>query len=176
VLLRRCIHPTIPHPEHTIPVGDVGVSAAAYVRTAITEAYPYKEPTGKDYSVFISHAGKQKHLLGGFLKKELEQRYPALKGRVFLDDISLERGDDAMDVIYTSLRDSFVGKCRATCEATCVACKSCCNTPSCYGSTRAFRVGCNLPAWTEPRPAPGILSPLHPATSEGPLIRTVWST
>jgi hypothetical protein len=84
--------------------------AAANPRGGITEAYPYKDPTGQQCSVFISHAGEQKQLLAAFLKEGLEARYPGLRGRVFLDDMSLPRGGNAMEGIYHSLRDAFVGE------------------------------------------------------------------
>jgi hypothetical protein len=90
-------------------------SAVAPTRSAIVAAYPYKQPTGHPYSVFISHAGGQKHFVAASLKEGLEQRFPALKGRVFLDDVSLQVGDAAMKGIYKSLRNSFVGE-WATCS------------------------------------------------------------
>jgi hypothetical protein len=73
------------------------------------QRYPYKPPTRGKHLVFLSHAGEQKHMAVDFLREGLEQRYPALRGRVFVDDISLQRGDDAMEVIYKTLRNSFVG-------------------------------------------------------------------
>jgi hypothetical protein len=85
---------------------------------SITERYPYQDPTGQQFDVFLSHAGQQKVNVAGILKEKLEQGYPALRGRVFLDDISLPRGDIARECIYKSLRDSFVG------EALCVSCNN----------------------------------------------------
>ena len=59
--------------------------------------------------MFLSHAGTQKQLVK-VIKEGLERQYPALKGRVFLDEDSLEGGDRPMKVMYESLRDAFVGK------------------------------------------------------------------
>jgi hypothetical protein len=106
--------PLLPPPsgalhDPTSETGPAAVAAPGGASGSITERYPYQEPTGKKCLVFISHAGEQKEKVVVFVKEKLEQIYPALRGRVFLDDLSLERGDDAMSVIHESLRDAFVG-------------------------------------------------------------------
>jgi hypothetical protein len=60
--------------------------------------------------VFISHAGEQKQSVVDFVREKLEKHYPALKQKVFVDEISLRGGDRAMDSIYESLSDAFAGK------------------------------------------------------------------
>jgi hypothetical protein len=78
-------------------------------QSPITERYPYQPPTGQQCRVFISHAGEQKAMVD-FLHEKLEKECPALKGRVFLDERSLQGGDAAMEKMYHSLRDALVGK------------------------------------------------------------------
>jgi hypothetical protein len=79
---------------------------------SITERYPYQRPTGRKCRVFISHAGEQKNSLVDILKEGLEEQHPALKVErgVFVDELSLQAGEDAMRGIYESLRDAFVGE------------------------------------------------------------------
>jgi hypothetical protein len=64
--------------------------------------------------VFISHAGEQKAMVD-FLHEKLEKDQPGLRGLVFLDEHSLQQGDEAMEKIYHSLRDAFVGKGGGSC-------------------------------------------------------------
>jgi hypothetical protein len=84
-------------------------------RQTITERYPYQPPTGRKCRVFISHAGEQKRELVDFICEKLRQDYPALAvkegGGVFLDELSLQGGDGAIDEICTSLLDALVGTC-----------------------------------------------------------------
>ena len=83
--------------------------AEADTVTSLIGRFPYQEPTGKLCRVFLSHSGKCKQLVK-LVKVELLKSYPALKDSVFLDEDSLKGGDKNMEVIYTSMRDAFVGK------------------------------------------------------------------
>jgi hypothetical protein len=85
-------------------MGNTGSSA-----TLSKESLRYQQPTGKQCSVFISHAGPTMLTLADQMKSVLEHRLPVLKGTVFLDEWTLRPKDSGMDVVYESARDAFVG-------------------------------------------------------------------
>jgi hypothetical protein len=60
--------------------------------------------------VFLSHAGAQKRDFVAFLLEGLENKYPPLKGKVFMDENSLRVGGAAFDTMYKALQDAVVGK------------------------------------------------------------------
>jgi hypothetical protein len=82
--------------------------AGATIGTSISQARAFKQPCGELCRVFISHAGEQKAVFVDMLHEAFRQRYPALK--VFVDERSLQGGGDAMQGIFDSLADAYVGE------------------------------------------------------------------
>jgi hypothetical protein len=69
---------------------------------------PLKAPTGQLCRVFISHAGEQKPEFVEFLREKFQQSYPTVE--VFVDEHSLDVGDEALKKIVAALGEAFVGK------------------------------------------------------------------
>jgi hypothetical protein len=80
---------------------------------SIAQGTLFKPPTGKLCHVFISHAGEQKAGFVDVLWQEFGRKYPVLK--VFVDELSLQKGEGAMPAINRALGDAFVGAWHLAC-------------------------------------------------------------
>jgi hypothetical protein len=90
---------------HTVPAASHAPFSHAGCEPMFATRKLQQFPSGELCHVFISHAGEQKR---GFVDFLVAAFPPPLK--VFLDEYTLEAGNDAMPAIDASLKDALVGE------------------------------------------------------------------